>query len=180
MNKALLLDLHQHTLEVKVWNAKDKLSARARFDRPKAFRLPAPGRKRKPPGCGELEVEDNKEQLGVEENQNGECLANTGRPVRLPLVHNSSARRSKVTKKQSKLSKLHLDAAGTSEDDLSASVGEVTSPVPPPVPEEGGTRGGENHNITGRSPPIGSSSLVPYSTRPNLSSSLPASILTGV
>ena len=36
-----LLNLHSHTVEVKLWNSVDKLSARARYDRPKAFRLPA-------------------------------------------------------------------------------------------------------------------------------------------
>ena len=40
MNKELLLDLHRHTLEVQMWFCPSKLTARARYDRPKAFRLP--------------------------------------------------------------------------------------------------------------------------------------------
>ena len=41
VTKALLLQLYKHTLELRIWNTKSKLSARARYDRPKAFRLPA-------------------------------------------------------------------------------------------------------------------------------------------
>ena len=36
-----LLELYEHTLTVRVWNTLDKLSPRAKYDRPKAFRLPA-------------------------------------------------------------------------------------------------------------------------------------------
>ena len=32
--------MFQHTFELKLWDTKDKVSAKARFDRPKAFRLP--------------------------------------------------------------------------------------------------------------------------------------------
>ena len=46
VSKSLLLELYDHTLEVRVWNSKSKLSARARYDRPKAFRLPAPTAKK--------------------------------------------------------------------------------------------------------------------------------------
>lgn len=37
-----LLDLYEHTLTIRLWNTSDKLAPRARFDRPKAFRLPVP------------------------------------------------------------------------------------------------------------------------------------------
>jgi hypothetical protein len=37
-----LLDLFKHTVTVRVWNTKDRLSSRAKYDRPKAFRLPVP------------------------------------------------------------------------------------------------------------------------------------------
>ena len=40
VSKALLLDLHRHTLEVQLWLCPSKMTARARYDRPKAFRLP--------------------------------------------------------------------------------------------------------------------------------------------
>lgn len=39
--KEALLDLYQHSVEVRVWNSRDKLSARARYDQPRAVRLPA-------------------------------------------------------------------------------------------------------------------------------------------
>lgn len=38
----LLKDLFKHTMILRVWDTKDKMSTRARFDRPKAFRLPQP------------------------------------------------------------------------------------------------------------------------------------------
>jgi len=36
----VLLKMFQHKFELKLWDTKDKVSAKARFDRPKAFRLP--------------------------------------------------------------------------------------------------------------------------------------------
>ena len=36
----MLLDLHRHVMEVQIWFCPSKLTARARYDRPKAFRLP--------------------------------------------------------------------------------------------------------------------------------------------
>lgn len=41
VTKELLLNIFGHSLELRIWDSKDKVSARARFDRPKAFRLPA-------------------------------------------------------------------------------------------------------------------------------------------
>lgn len=40
VNKAQLLELYDHVIEVRVWNSKSKVSARAKYDRPKAFRIP--------------------------------------------------------------------------------------------------------------------------------------------
>ena len=40
VTKDLLLQLFSHSMEFKIWDTKDKVSPRARFDRPKAFRLP--------------------------------------------------------------------------------------------------------------------------------------------
>ena len=40
VNKAQLLELYDHVIEVHVWNSKSKVSARAKYDRPKAFRIP--------------------------------------------------------------------------------------------------------------------------------------------
>ena len=41
VTRELLLNIFNHSLELRIWDSKDKVSARARFDRPKAFRLPA-------------------------------------------------------------------------------------------------------------------------------------------
>ena len=41
VTRELLLDIFNHSLELRIWDSKDKVSPRARFDRPKAFRLPA-------------------------------------------------------------------------------------------------------------------------------------------
>ena len=41
VNKNLLLDLYDHVFHLRIWDGKHKVSPRARFDQPKAFRLPA-------------------------------------------------------------------------------------------------------------------------------------------
>ncbi|XP_071961619.1 uncharacterized protein [Antedon mediterranea] len=40
VTKDLLLKLFDHTLQLRIWESREKVSARARFDRPKVFRLP--------------------------------------------------------------------------------------------------------------------------------------------
>lgn len=42
VTKDVLLQLFSHKLELRIWDSKDKCSTRARFDRPKAFRIPQP------------------------------------------------------------------------------------------------------------------------------------------
>ena len=42
MTKGLLLDMFSHTVNIRFWDTKDKVSVRAKFDRPKVFRLPPP------------------------------------------------------------------------------------------------------------------------------------------
>jgi len=41
VNKNSLLDLYNHVFYLRIWDGKNKVSPRARFDQPKAFRLPA-------------------------------------------------------------------------------------------------------------------------------------------
>lgn len=41
VNKNLLLDLYDHIFHLRIWDGKSKVSPRAKFDQPKAFRLPA-------------------------------------------------------------------------------------------------------------------------------------------
>ena len=76
MNKSLLLDLYNHELEVKVWASKTKLSARAKYDRPKAFRLPAASAKR-----SQSESEDG-----------GTSEQTVRRPSKLPVVSHDKVR----------------------------------------------------------------------------------------
>ncbi|GFO44998.1 hypothetical protein PoB_007150300 [Plakobranchus ocellatus] len=52
VSKELLLRMFNHTVELRVWDTKDKCSTRARFDRPKAFRLPQPKPGEKPEDIG--------------------------------------------------------------------------------------------------------------------------------
>lgn len=83
MSKALLLGLYDHTLEVRVWNSKSKLSARARYDRPKAFRLPAPTAKKIP--------QSESEEQGREGGEaNRPPLIR--RPSKLPVVSHDRVR----------------------------------------------------------------------------------------
>lgn len=40
VTKEFLLSAFEHSLDLIIWDSKEKVSTRARFDRPKAFRLP--------------------------------------------------------------------------------------------------------------------------------------------
>ncbi len=40
VTEEILSKLTNHVIELRIWDTRDKLSAKARFDRPKAFRLP--------------------------------------------------------------------------------------------------------------------------------------------
>ena len=105
VTRPLLLELYDHVMEVRVWNTKNKLSARARYDRPKAFRLPAPS-KRPQQGEGEL--------------------PGTGQPARLPVVSQDHVRTSKRGRKGGRRSNLNVTTAETDSDDLNASIGNCT------------------------------------------------------
>lgn len=41
MDKSFLLDIHRHTLVIRGWSSAARISTRARYDKPKAFRLPS-------------------------------------------------------------------------------------------------------------------------------------------
>ena len=85
MNKPLLLGLYDHTLEVRIWNSKSKLSARARYDRPKAFRLPAPAAKKTPQS-------DESEERGREGEEANQPPSLIRRPSKLPVVSHDRVR----------------------------------------------------------------------------------------
>ena len=108
VTRPLLLELYDHVMEVRVWNTKDKLSARARYDRPKAFRLPAPS---KGPQQGEGD------------------LPATGQPANLPVVSQDHMRTSKRGKRGGRRSNLNVATAEADSDDLNASIGNCTIQV---------------------------------------------------
>ena len=41
VNNENVISLYNHTINLRLWDGKDKVSSRARTDRPKAFRLPS-------------------------------------------------------------------------------------------------------------------------------------------
>jgi len=41
VTKDVLLKLYDHTLELRIWDTRDKIGTRAKFDRPKLFKLPS-------------------------------------------------------------------------------------------------------------------------------------------
>ena len=41
VNKASLLKLHSHVVEVRLWSSAKKISTSTRYDRPKTFKLPS-------------------------------------------------------------------------------------------------------------------------------------------
>ncbi|BFZ08131.1 hypothetical protein BsWGS_11170 [Bradybaena similaris] len=52
VSREALLQMFNHTVELRLWNAKEMCSSRARFDKPKAFRLPQPRPDEKPEDVG--------------------------------------------------------------------------------------------------------------------------------
>ena len=110
MTRSLLLELYDHIVEVRVWNTKDKLSARARYDRPKALRLPAPSKN--PPHDGEEDMTAN------------------GQPARLPVVSQDLGRKSRRGRRGERRSTLSV--AESDSDDLNTSIGENQSSVTNP------------------------------------------------
>lgn len=105
VTRPLLLELYDHVMEVRVWNTKDKLSARARYDRPKAFRLSAPS---KGPQQGEGDP------------------PTTGQPAKLPVVSQDHMRTSKRGRRGGRRSNLNMTTTEADSDDLNASIGNCT------------------------------------------------------
>ena len=91
MNHALIHALFDHTLEVRVWNTKSKLSPRAKFDRPKAFRLP---------------ISDPTLQ-GDPQNMDSQ-------PAKFPVVSHDHPRQSKMNTSRSRCSTIGSSLAVTS------------------------------------------------------------------
>jgi len=108
VTRPLLLELYDHVMEVRVWNTKDKLSARARYDRPKAFRLPAPS---KGPQQGEGD------------------LPTSGQSAKLPVVSQDHMRTSKRGRRGGRRSNLNVATTEADSDDLNASIGNCTIQV---------------------------------------------------
>ena len=79
-----LLNLHSHIVEVKLWNSVDKLSARARYDRPKAFRLPA------------MKTKGSNQLLG----ESAGLTSRGERPEKLPVLYQDKALNSRRRKRK--------------------------------------------------------------------------------
>lgn len=100
VTRDLLLQLYDHTLEVRLWNTKEKVAPRARFDRPRAFRLPAPAE-------GEEDGEGHR------------------RPDKFPIVGQESERMSHKRRRRSRISKKTSSISEAESDvDLNASISE--------------------------------------------------------
>ncbi|KAL8603356.1 hypothetical protein ACOMHN_039719 [Nucella lapillus] len=69
VTKDMLLKMYDHTLELRVWDTKDKCSTRARFDRPKAFRLPQPKPGESPEDVGGVKAMVTKQMTGFSKMQ---------------------------------------------------------------------------------------------------------------
>ncbi|XP_076468773.1 uncharacterized protein LOC143299450 isoform X2 [Babylonia areolata] len=69
VTKEMLLKMFNHTLELRVWDTKDKCSTRARFDRPKAFRLPQPKPGESPEDVGGVKAMVMKQMAGFSKMQ---------------------------------------------------------------------------------------------------------------
>lgn len=108
VTRPLLLELYDHVMEVRVWNTKDKLSARARYDRPKAFRLPAPSK-------------------GAQQGEGDPPT--TGQPAKLPVVSQDHIRTSKRGRRGGRRSNLNVASTEADSDDLNASIGNCTIQV---------------------------------------------------
>ena len=117
VNKALLLDLYDHTLEVRVWTGKNKLSARARYDRPKAFRLPADN------------IPKNT-HLSEDEPQDHEIVR---RPSKLPVVSHDQVRNRLSKRRLKQVSTLSVKQTTSNQtvqqSDSVASAGEMHSEI---------------------------------------------------
>ena len=60
----MLLRMFDHIIELNIWNTKEKVSTKARFDRPKAFYLP------RIRGSEEIDLDFIKKLLMQEDNGN--------------------------------------------------------------------------------------------------------------
>lgn len=94
-----LLDLYDHTLKVRLWNNHDKLSARAKYDRPKAFRLPAP------------------KKHDHDQSEDSEGLTNgSSRPQRLPGVYHTLCPTSRQARRKSRRTSELIESIDSGED----------------------------------------------------------------
>ena len=123
VNKALLLDLYNHILEVRVWNTKTKLSARARYDRPKAFRLPAPTARR-------VQLASDSEDVDISDRL-------VRRPSKLPVVSHDRVRGYKGGRQMNQASTTSIQAVlSTQSVDSDVSVGDLGQSISQTSPRE--------------------------------------------
>eukprot|EP00794_Sanderia_malayensis_P005993 gene5993-6689_t len=104
VTKDVLLKMFNHTLELKIWDSKDKVSPKARFDRPKAFKLPQP----KPGEESDIEMMKKLVSELTENSQDGLTLPDVATRV---LDANISKEVSSLEKKK----KVHIAEPGQKE-----------------------------------------------------------------
>ncbi len=87
VNKDQLLAIYNHVLEVRVWNTKSKLSPKAKYDRPKAFRVPVKRINSKGEAGTDL---DSKDVPGIIQ-----------RPSKFSVVYHDQVRKMKMNRRMS-------------------------------------------------------------------------------
>ncbi len=87
VNKDQLLAIYNHVLEVRVWNTKFKLSPKAKYDRPKAFRVPVKRINSKGEASTDL---DSKDVPGIIQ-----------RPSKFSVVYHDQVRKMKLNRRMS-------------------------------------------------------------------------------
>lgn len=123
VSKSLLLELYNHELELKVWNTKTKLSARARYDRPKAFRLPAPT--------------SRQTQLPTDSDDADGSRPLVRRPSKLPVVSHDRVRAYKGGRQTNQTSTTSIQANQSSQSvDSDVSMGDLGQSLSQTLPRE--------------------------------------------
>lgn len=105
VSKELLLRMFNHTVELRVWDTKDKCSTRARFDRPKAFRLPQPKPGEKPEDIGGVKAMVTKQMKNYIAQQPRKGVPIRPLPSEIPIPHFMDPRKHSMSAMESRRSR---------------------------------------------------------------------------
>ncbi|GFS25099.1 hypothetical protein ElyMa_003432800 [Elysia marginata] len=105
VSKELLLRMFNHTVELRVWDTKDKCSTRARFDRPKAFRLPQPKPGEKPEDIGGVKAMVTKQMKNYIAQQPRKGVPIRPLPSEIPIPHFMDHRKQSMSAMESRRSR---------------------------------------------------------------------------